>query len=251
MLAASLRLTFALGVGAGLLLGAAPVRAQVPLSGPAAESGEAGARKHFERALELYRAGRYAEALAQLKRSAELDPSGKDLFFNLALVQEKLGQLPDAITSLERFRELETDSAERERAWLTIERLRGAQQAQQAERQRAAPCPARPAPPTRAAKAPNALLIASASVAVASFIVGSVFGVKALSDDVSGAQTSPSLSLDQLRLRGRRAEREALVADVALALGVASTATFVSIWWLTPREPTAPRSVGITLRSYF
>ena len=95
--------------------------AQVPVPTPAAapESPEAGARQHFDRALELYRAGHYAEALEQLKAAAKLDPDGKDLFFNLALVHEKLGQVPDAIAALSRFRELETDATERERADIT------------------------------------------------------------------------------------------------------------------------------------
>lgn len=251
MLAASLRLILALGLSAAALLGTDHARAQVPVAAPRAESGEAGARKHFERALELYRAGNYAKALEELKRSAELDPRGKDLFFNLALVQEKLGQLPEAITSLERFRELETDPAERERARISIERLRGAAEAKQAESAPPTPCPVSPPPVVVVAKAPNGLLIGSASVAVAALVVGTVFGLKALSDDVNDARTSPTLSIDQFRQRARRAEREALVADVALALGLASTATFISVWWLTPQEPSGARGAGLTLRSYF
>jgi len=41
-----------------------------------------------------------------------------------------------------------------------------------------------------------------------------------------------------------------LVADVAFALGAASTATFVGVWLLMPGEP-AKRGAGLTLRSYF
>ena len=41
-------------------------------------------------------------------------------------------------------------------------------------------------------------------------IVGSVFGAKALSDDVSDSSTSATFSATALRERGRRAEREAL-----------------------------------------
>lgn len=220
---------------------------------PTAEGGEAGARKHFDRSLELYRAGHYPEALEQLKKAAELDPNGKDLFFNLSLVHEKLGQLPEAITALERFRELETDPKERERARIIIERLRGAQQASVAQKRPPAPCPAA-APAAAAAskaQAPSPVLIGAASVAVASLVVGVVFGAKALSDDVSDAQTSESFSVQQLRERGRRAEREALVADVALALSLASTATFVSVWLLSPQQPGGSRSAGLTLRGYF
>jgi tetratricopeptide (TPR) repeat protein len=250
------RLIPALAFVACVLIFAARSEAQVPVSAvpsaaPAAGSDEAAARQHFDRALELYRAGLYAEALEELEASAKLDPNGKDLFFNLALVHEKLGQLPDAIASLERFRALETDSAERERARLTIERLRGAQQAGEIARRNAAACPKPPPqspPPSQPYTGP--VLIAAASTAVVSLIVGTVFGVKALSDDVGDVSTSASLSVAQLRERGRRAEREALVADIAFAVSAASAGTFAGVWLLSPQDSTQ-RAAGITLRSYF
>lgn len=227
--------------------------AQVPV-GVEADVGEAGARRHFDRSLELYRAGRYSEALGELKRAAELDPRGKDLFFNLSLVHEKLGQLPEAITALERFRELETDPKERERARIVIERLKGAAEAGEGARVSSEPCPPALPPPMplpRREPAPNAVLIGAGAVAVTSLLVGAVFGLKALSDDVSDEATSETLSVDQLRARGRRAEREALVADVALALGVASSATFVTLWLTNPPSSTAARGAGVTFRGYF
>ncbi|RYZ02504.1 MAG: tetratricopeptide repeat protein [Myxococcales bacterium] len=255
MLGARLRLLLALGLFAGLTSLVPPVAAQVPVGAAAGDREETEtARTHFDRSLELYRAGRYTEALAQLKRAAELDPGGKDLFFNLSLVHEKLGQLPAAIAALERFRELETDPKERERARIIIERLRGAEQAGVTAPSGPAPCPPTPAPPVQAT-GPKPLLspvqIGAASIAVVSVVTFAVFGLKALADDVSDERTSASLSVEQLRARGRRAEREALVADVALALGVASSATFVSLWLLTPPEPSASRGAGITLRGYF
>ncbi len=234
--------------GASFALSAVSGRAQVPIRAAETpeESAEEGARRHFDRALELYRAGRYVEALEQLESAAKLDPDGKDLFFNLALVHEKLGQLPHAVAALERFRELETDGVERERARLAIERLRGAAVAAQAKRP--APCPEPPLPAP--AHPPNAVLIGTAAVAVVSLVVGAVFGAKALSDDIGNTGTSPSLSLAQLRERGRRAEREALVADLAFAVGAASAGTFAGVWWLSPADP-GQRAAGITLRSYF
>jgi tetratricopeptide (TPR) repeat protein len=245
-------LTLALVCGGAVLAAPAFCSAQVPVPAPepAPESAVAGARQHFDRALELYRAGRYAEALEQLEDAAKLDPDGKDLFFNLALVHEKLGQLPEAIAALSRFRELETDAAERERARLTIERLRGAERAGQIA---VSPAPAACAKVTAAPPAPprpNAVLIGTASVAVVSLVVGVVFGGKALSDDVGGLGTSRTISLAQLRERGRRAAKEALVADVAFALGAAAAGTFAGVWLLSPGDP-GQRSAGITLGSYF
>ena len=242
---------FQLACGVGLAFASTPAWAQVPShpndATPAAESG---ARPHFDRALELYRAGRYADALQELQVAAKLDPGGKDLFFNLSLVHEKLGQLPEAIVALERFRELETDAAERERAHLTIERLKGARATQSVAPPAPAPCPEPPPPPAPSPGRPTAVLVGTASVAVVSLVVGAIFGAKALADDVGDARTSASLSIEQLRERGRRAPREALVADIAFAIGAASAGTFAGVWFLSPGD-SAQRSAGITLRSYF
>jgi tetratricopeptide (TPR) repeat protein len=238
--------------GAALALAlAAPAAAQVPAR-PPEQTGAVGARAHFDRALELYRAGQYAPARDELKAAAALDPGGKDLFFNLALVQEKLGELEQAIAALERFRELERDATERERARLTIERLRGAQQA--ASEQPAAAVPSAPAapcpePPAPAAppSGPNPVLIGTAATSIVALMVGTVFGIKALSDDVADEGTSSSLPVTQLRQRARRAEQEALVADIAFAVAAASATTFVGVWLLTPTQSRARAARGAGL----
>lgn len=250
------RMTLAVALVALVTSVAPRAHAQLPTaSAPREGDGNVSvARPHFERALELYRGGRYADALPELEEAARLDPQGKDLFFNLALVHEKLGQLPDAISALERFRELETDAAERERARLTIERLRGAEQAARSSEPSPTPCVAPAAAPAPVAAppapAPRGLLIGAASVAVVSALVGTIFGVKALSEDVSDTPTSQALPVGALRERGRRAERDALVADVAFSLALASSATFAGVWLLTPTEPRT-RAAGFTLRGYF
>jgi tetratricopeptide (TPR) repeat protein len=231
-----------------------PAFAQEPSAGSdTAVAAEAGAQKHFDQALEQYRAGHYSRALSSLQAAIALDPDGKDLFFNLAIVHEKLVQLPEAIAAWQRFAELETDPAERERARLTIERLRGAQ-GEVLLRPTAAPAQPCPKPalaaPRIVARAPNPVLVGAASVAVVSLVVGVVFGAKALSDDVSDTRTSAALSATQLRERGRRAEREALVADVAFGLAAASAGTFACLWLLSPTQPSA-RAAGLTLKSYF
>jgi tetratricopeptide (TPR) repeat protein len=224
-----------------------PGHAQVPVSQPpTVDERQPNARQHFDRALELYRAGRYREARNELKAAAELDPHGKDLFFNLALVEEKLGDLDAAIAALERFRELEDDVAERARAQVTIDRLRGAQQALSAGSGPSAPCPE----PQPSGRGPNPVLIGSASLAAASLAVAAVFGIKALNDDVGDERTSTSFSVAQLRERARRAEREALVADVALAIAAASAGTFVCVWLLSPAE-SAPRGAGVSIGGRF
>ena len=46
------------------------------------------AHDHFEQALTLYRAGKYQHAAEELQAALASDPSGKDLVYNLALVQD-------------------------------------------------------------------------------------------------------------------------------------------------------------------
>jgi tetratricopeptide (TPR) repeat protein len=245
-----LRHAASLAAAWGCILTVSPVSAQVPTGRvEAVVTPEEGAQKYFDRALEQYRAGQYSRALASLDEAIKLDPDGKDLFFNLAMVHEKLGQLGEAIAAWRRFGELETDPAERERARLAIERLRGA--ASELSRPAAPePCPKvplrEPAPAPRA----NPVLIGAASLAVVSLAIAAIFGVKALSDDVSNAGTSESLSLGQLRERGRKAEREALIADVAFGVAAASVGTFAGVWWLSASDSRS-RAAGITLMGDF
>jgi tetratricopeptide (TPR) repeat protein len=234
-----------------LALGTRPGSAQVPVVAPEATQGaEEAAHEHFRRALELYRSGQYALALSELKRAADLDPSGKDLFFNLALVHEKLAQLPEAIEALERFRALESDATEREKAAVTIERLQGALAAQADVAP--APTPCAPVAPLKARPETtiNPVVIGAASVSVVALVVGGIFGIKALSDDVGNTGTSATSSITQLRERGRRAERAALVADVALAISAAAGGTALGVW-LLESHVAARRGALITLRSEF
>ncbi len=184
----------------------------------AGDEGSVGAHEHFERALTWYRAGKYRRAVDELSAALDRDPGGKDLVFNLALVQEKLGDLEGAIRSLGRFQSLEKDPLELERAAQAIERLRGAQ-AELATNQpqlAAFPAPA-PAPaPFRARGKLDGWVIGTSSVALASFLVGVVFGVRALHFDS--------------RSEAGRARDAAMIADFAFASSVLSAAGSLGLY---------------------
>jgi tetratricopeptide (TPR) repeat protein len=177
------------------------------------------AAEHFERALAWYRAGKYRRAVGELEAALERDPGGKDLVFNLALVQEKLGDLAGAIASLRRFQSLEKDPKELERASQAIERLRGAQ-AELLSSVAPAPPPviaAAPCPSPRARGKLDRWVVGTGSLALASLLVGSVFGVRVLTLD---ADQDPSGARDA-----------AIVADIALATGLLAGAGSVALYF--------------------
>ena len=227
------------------LVAAAQAQAQSAPATPRSDRGvgdetsapeQAVAREHFERALTWYRTGKYRRAIAELGAALERDPQGKDLVFNLALVQEKLGDLEGAVRSLQRFQAMEKDPKELERAGQTIERLQGAR----AELQTQAPHPV-PAPlaPSCAPKSPprgrfDAWVIGSGTLTIASFLVGTVLGVRAL-------------TLDQPGERGR-ARDAALLADFAFATSLlAGGGTFALYFGRTADAPSARSGRAFTL----
>lgn len=176
-----------------------------------------GAHEHFERALTWYRAGKYRQAVEELNAALDRDPGGKDLVFNLALVQEKLGDLDGAIRSLGRFQSLEKDPAELERAAQAIDRLRGAQAELAANQPHSALFAAPPTPLPRPRGKLDAWVIGASGVAIASFVVGTAFGVRALHLDSRSEEGS--------------ARDAAMVADFAFATSVLASAGSLALYF--------------------
>lgn len=90
---------------------------------------------HYLRAQELYKLGRYREAIARLEAAVKLDPKAPDLYYNLGVVHEKLGEADDAIVAYEAYLRLlgpDADAEELKRIRGFIQRLKGARQDLQA-----------------------------------------------------------------------------------------------------------------------
>ncbi len=102
--------------------------AEMPASAPGAGKAPNQALEHYQRGREHYLAGRYREALEELKYALALDPDSPNLIYNVARVHEDLGNLDEAITNYQHYLEVipQATSAEREKIELTIRRLRGA-----------------------------------------------------------------------------------------------------------------------------
>ena len=219
----------ALLAGALLLAGEARAQGAPPATprgdralsenGPA--PGQTAAHEHFERALTWYRAGKYRLAVGELDAALAGDPGGKDLVFNLALVQEKLGDLDGAIHSLERFQSMEKDPTELERAAQTVERLRGARAELSSSAAHAALAPSpMPCPLPLVRGKFDGWVIAGGGLAVAAFLAGAALGVH-------------SLSVDDPRT-GRHS---ALMADFAFATSLLAGAGTAALYFGRFAEP--------------
>jgi tetratricopeptide (TPR) repeat protein len=88
----------------------------------------AGAVAHYEKGRKEYLAGRYREALQELKTALALDPNSPNLVYNVARVNEDLADLDEAIKYYRRYHGLLLPDAleERDKTEKTIRRLQGA-----------------------------------------------------------------------------------------------------------------------------
>jgi len=218
------------------------------VSEPTSPLEQAAAREHFEHALALYRSGKYHQAVAELQAALASDPSGKDLVYNLALVQEKLGDFDGAIASLERFQGMEKDPAELERAAQTIERLKGARAELVSPPVVAARSPAPPpCPLPRVRGKLDEWVLGTGGVAIASLLVGTVFGVRALALDPRGDSTGPGTSFSDLHDRASRAHSAAIIADIAFSTSLLAGAAAATLYFGRYADVPAPREARLIL----
>lgn len=243
------------GLAAALIAVAPPASAQA--ANPAA------AKKHFETAKKAYKAGAYQDAIRELNRAIELDPKGKDLFYNLGMVHEKLGDLEPAIAAFKRYAELETDVAELEKAIQIQRRLEGARdelarkkaaeeqpKAEEPPRVIVVREPARDREPKKVKPEKGRLdgwVYATGGLALVAFGVGTYYGLTALSTEKDSEEpTSGSLSVAELADRKTRAHNFAVVADVAFAVGAASAGAAAVLYFTRDAKPSTPR-VGLVM----
>ena len=237
---------------AATLASAGVARAEPPKDDVRVTVSSEEAKGHFEAALVHYRAGKYRSAIVELEKAYGVDPTGKDLVYNLAVVYEKLGELDSAIHYLERYVALEPDPDEVRHANDAIQRLRGARQ----ELARAPRAAEKPCPPQPASKAPapssgrfDEWVAVTGGVAVVSAVVGTVFGVRAL-DMQPGAddETGAGESREEMRDRATTAKSLARVADVAFAISVVSGSAAAVLYFGRSTDAHVGTTVGVAGR---
>jgi len=230
-------LVAAMASGVGLATASRGALAQEPV-GPSVPE----ARRHFESGRALYGQGAYREALAELQAAHALDPSAKDLVFNLGVVEEKLGDIDEALRWFHSYTTMPLTPQERERAEAYVRRLEGARRELDHPPAEAG-APASPAAmssetePAAMAPAPahgrlDAATLVAGSVAGAALVFGVVLGVKATSDRPTNFITGVDGSYSTLVDRVHTAHEEAVAADVgfgvAVAAGVAATILYLT-----------------------
>jgi tetratricopeptide (TPR) repeat protein len=206
----------------------------------------AAARRHYEKAKAFYAQGAYREAIGELEAAHTLDPSAKDLVFNLGVVHEKLGDIDDALKWFRLYTTMNLTQAERDRADAYVKRLDGAkkevedrQAAEAASGSHGTPPPPTPPPPIKEKGPPgriDALTIGAASVTVAALGFGVVMAIKAQVDrPPSPFVTGRNGTYADLVDRQSNAHQEAVMADIGFAVAAAAAVGTAALYFARPK----------------
>jgi tetratricopeptide (TPR) repeat protein len=219
------------------------------------------ARKHFEKARSYYGQGAYREAIAELEAAHVLDPSAKDLVFNLGVVHEKLADIDDALRWFRLFTTMDLTTQERERADAYIKRLEGAKKEVEAKQTPPPPKPPPPPPhngashsqPDTAPSAPprpperppggrvDALTISALTVTTLGLGFGVVLAVRAWDDrpPVNTVTGAHGYTFQDLQNQQSNAHFEALLADIGFGVALVGAVATTTLYFGRPRA-TAP-----------
>ncbi len=244
-----------IGVAVALLLATGRAVADgAPPGPPDAAAAEQEAREKQAMALhdearELHAHGRYRAAIAKLEAALALDPDGKELVYNLALIHERLGEVDAAERYYRRYLAMTTEPREHEKIEGVLRRLEGAKQDLVVAREGAAPPIARSAatsPSVASTRSLGPWVIVTGAVGAMGLFAGVVLGISALERSPgAGAMTGPGVTADDLLADARAAHRQAVGADVSLLIGLAATGAALGLYFTsrpTPApKPSAPR----------
>jgi tetratricopeptide (TPR) repeat protein len=205
-------------------------------------------RKHYE-------AGRYRQAVVDLKAARRLDPASPNLIYNVARVSELLGNLDEAIDYYGRYLKLlpRSEKEERERIRAALRRLEGARKyvitlaAKEKSGLKALVAPT----PTQMRGKADALFWISASTGIAVLTTGAVMGVLALNrqDRVNGFVVGRDGTRDDRDRLLSEAETFAVVADVSFAVGASVLVGSMLLFFLreTDVEPNEEPKLKVVL----
>ena len=205
-----------------------------------------------DEAAALYESGEYRVAIGKLEDALKLDPTGKELVYNLALIHERLGEVDAAEADYRRYLDMETDPRVREKVFATLKRLEGAKK----ELSRRAPTATAAAPaalandsgfatdPSLPARRFTPWAVALGSFAATGFVVGTVFGISAIARNPGGSgRTGNGVAIGDLQSDAITAHRDAVVADLSFLAGAIAGAAAVYVYVIgRPSHPGDPAS---------
>lgn len=201
----------------------------------------------YRQGRDLYQQGRYRDALLALQRAAALDPTSANLAYNVARVQELLGDIDPAIQSYRRYLALlpGAQPAEHERVEVIIRRLEGARTELGTAHRDADPPPAqseqlRDVGPVVVHErgVADGLFWATASSAVVVLIAGTICGVRALTlqSDARAFVVGRDGTLSSHDAIVQNADTFAMIADVGFGLGAALAVTSGLLYFMRSRD---------------
>jgi tetratricopeptide (TPR) repeat protein len=198
---------------------------------------------HYMLGRRHYLAGRYREALVELKMALELDRNAPDLLYNVARVYENLGDLDQAIAYYQRYLALMPleQVEERDRTEKTIRRLQGAKQEITARAQQTPIRQARPG--THVGRADLAFWL-TGGAGLALLAGGATCGILAIRkyDAVGNFVVGTDGTLEERKTISDDAKRFALFADgLFIASGLALTSAAL-LFLLRDAEEVKPRA---------
>ena len=220
----------------------------------------AAARRHFDNARGLYGQGAYREALTELEAAHTLDPTAKDLVFNLGVVSEKLADIEEALRWFRLYMTMTLTDAERDRATAYVRRLEGAKKEldEKAAARREVVTPAAstqplsspaptPASPPRG-RIDLATLTAAGTVG-AGLLFGTVMAIVAVHDaPASPFVTGRDGSYADLAAQTDSAHHAAILADLGfgVALAAGAAAAYLYFGRLRGAPAASPTAAGPT-----
>jgi tetratricopeptide (TPR) repeat protein len=213
----------------------------------AAASREAAARAVAlnDEASALYEQGHYRAAADKLEEAIRLDPNGKDLVYNLAVLHEKLADLDEAIALYRRYLDTESDPRSKTRVQATLRRLEGARR-ERDERRGSAAGPRvegalAPPPPAAPARPLRPWVLGAGGLAAVSLALSASFGMSAVARDPGASpRTGDGVTAADLAGQAHTAHAHAVVADATLIIGLIAAGAATTLYLTTPRStPTA------------
>lgn len=209
-------------------------------------------RLHDE-ARALYEAGEYRKAITKLEQALSLDPNGRELVYNLALIHEKLADVDAAERYYRAYLEMETDATLRERTQRALKRIEGAKRELAAKPAGTVEPEAGPAAPPApqpsqsrgvdrgAAARPAATrpigpwVWITGGLSASALVVGNVFAISALAKSPGDdATTGNDVGVDDLRRDAEAAHRRAVIADVSFIVCVVAGTAAALLYLSTP-----------------